>query len=491
MKKIALALAVLSAISINSNAQKFKKLPESKIEQSFVEKHIRFLASDALKGRNTGEQGNDAAAAYIAEEFRSYGVMPLGENYFQEVPFVKYAQPEDAFIKSGENVMKVNDDFLVLQGGGISEESLETIRIGYGWISEDGSHNDYENVDVKGKLVITQVGSPETKGFREMMALSAQKEELAKERGAVGMIEIFTIPAPWELLVRTFGDGKLEVKTGEKSDFTRILINSATAKKIGQEPVEIECGKISEEAAPSNNVIGMIKGTDENLKSTFVVLTAHFDHVGFREATSEDDDYIFNGARDNAIGVSGLMTAAKTLAQKPPKRSVLLIAFTGEELGLKGSNYYVQNPLVPLNKTVFNLNIDGAGYNDVTKVSGLGITRTGAEPEISKAVEALGLSLLHDPSPEMNLFDRSDNVRFAAKGIPAPSFSPGFTSFSEDMMKYYHKEADNPETLDFNYCTKFAKSFAYAARLVANKTEAPQWIEGDKYEQAGKELYGK
>lgn len=489
MKKVLLTALVLTGTALISNAQKFKKLPEAKIEQSFVEKHIRFLASDALLGRNTGDQGNNAAAAYIAEEFRSYGVLPVNGSYFQEIPFVKYTQPADATISFGDSVLTINDDFLLLNGGGLDIRSAAVARVGYGWVSEDESYNDYGNQDVEGKVVITQIGTPDTKSFRAMMAVSARKAEIAKEKGALAMIEVFTIPAPWELLVSNFGNGRVEIKPEVDDSFTRILVNASTAKRLGQKRLSIHCDELIADNAPSNNVLGLIQGTDPNLSSTYVALTAHYDHVGYREPYGEDDDYIFNGARDNAIGVAGLMTAARALAQKPPKRSVLLIAFTGEELGLKGSKYYTQNPLFPLKQTVFNLNIDGAGYNDTSLISGMGIPRTGAEPEITRAVEALGLKLLNDPSPEMGLFDRSDNVNFAIEGVPAPTLSPGFTSFTEDMMQYYHKEADNADGLDFAYCTKFAKSYAHAARLIADKTTAPVWVSGDKYEEAGKRLY--
>ena len=484
-----MVIFLLAAGSFKSNAQKYKKLPEAKIDQSFVEKHIRFLASDALMGRNTGEQGNNAAAAYIAEEFRSYGVAQVNGSYFQEIPFVRYNQPKGAQITVGDSTLKINDDFLLLNGGGLDISSAPVARVGYGWFSEDGSYNDYEGQDVTGKVVIAQIGTPFTKSFREMMSYSSQKAAIAKSKGALAMIEVFTIPAPWELLTGNFGDGRIDIKAGESDTFTRILVNATTARRLGNETLSIQCGKLIEKSTPSNNVVGLIRGTDPDLSSTYVALTAHYDHVGFREPEGEGDDYIFNGARDNAIGVAGLLTAAKSLAEKPAKRSILLIAFTGEELGLKGSKFYVENPLLPVKQTVFNLNIDGAGYNDTSIISGMGVLRTGAEPEITQAVEALGLKLLNDPSPELGLFDRSDNVNFAILGVPAPTFTPGFTSFSEDMLEYYHKEADNAESLDFAYCTKFVKSYAFAARLVGNKKTAPQWIAGDKYEAAAKKLY--
>ena len=137
------------------------------------------------------------------------------------------------------------------------------------------------------------------------------------------------------------------------------------------------------------------------------------------------------------------------------------------------------------------MNSDGAGYSDTTIVSVMGLDRTGAKSEIMEASKAFGLGVFADPSPEQGLFDRSDNVSFAKMGIPAPNFSPGFTSFSGDIMKYYHQAIDNPESINFNYLQKFCQSFTYACRLIADRPVSPFWIKGDKYEEAGNKLYNR
>ena len=202
-------------------------------------------------------------------------------------------------------------------------------------------------------------------------------------------------------------------------------------------------------------------------------------------------DTIFNGARDNAFGTVAVLAAAESFTQLKPKRSILFIAYTAEEMGLLGSRHYAEHPLVPLNKTVFNMNCDGAGYNDVTKITVIGLDRTGVKNEFMKATKAFGLTAQDDPAPEQNLFDRSDNVSLAAKGIPAPTYSPGFNAFDAEINKYYHQAADNPDNIDHNYLLKYAQSYTYAARLIANRTQAPVWIKGDKYEQAYNKLFGK
>ena len=154
-----------------------------------------------------------------------------------------------------------------------------------------------------------------------------------------------------------------------------------------------------------------------------------------------------------------------------------------------GSEYYSKNPLIPLEQTYFNFNTDGAGNNDTSIVTIIGIDRTGVTENLHKAAKAFGLEAKGDPAPEQGLYDRSDNVNFAAKGVPAIAYSPGVSGFDEELMKYYHQPADEVGTLDWEYLHKYAKSFIYAAYLIANMDSKPFWTEGDKYEAAGKTLY--
>ena len=248
-------------------------------------------------------------------------------------------------------------------------------------------------------------------------------------------------------------------------------------------------GKIDQQVK-SKNVLGIIEGTDPELRDEYVLLSAHYDHVGVKRGTN-DADTIFNGARDNAIGTSAIMLAAKYFSQNPPKRSILFAAWTAEEKGLLGSAWYSENPTIPIEQIVYNLNIDGAGYNDTTKITVIGLERTEAEGDFITAAKTFGLEAIQDPVPEQNLFDRSDNVNFAKKGVPAPTFSPGVTAFDEELMKYYHQVTDNPESVDYSYVTSYTRAFVLAAQIIANAPKAPFWKKGDKYEAAGLELYEK
>jgi Zn-dependent M28 family amino/carboxypeptidase len=200
-------------------------------------------------------------------------------------------------------------------------------------------------------------------------------------------------------------------------------------------------------------------------------------------------DSIYNGARDNAIGVTAVIDAAKYFAQYPPKRSVLFMAYAAEEVGELGSKYFAAHPTIPLKQIVYNLNIDNASYNDTSIVTVVGLGRTSADGDIKKACAAFGLTAKPDPAPEQNLFDRSDNAQLAVKGIPAPTFSLGIQKFDEEINKRYHQLSDEVGNFDLNYAMKYIHSFILAARNIADDPKQPEWKKGDKYEAASKLLY--
>jgi Zn-dependent M28 family amino/carboxypeptidase len=238
------------------------------------------------------------------------------------------------------------------------------------------------------------------------------------------------------------------------------------------------------------NVVAWIEGTDPKLKNEYILLSAHYDHVGVGTPDAQGDS-IYNGARDNAVGTVAVMNAAKYFAKNPPKRSILIALWTAEEKGLLGSAYFANNPLIPLNQIVYNLNIDNGGYNDTSRITVIGLGRTSADFLIEEAVSEFGVKAMADPSPEQGLYDRSDNVNFARKGIPAPTFSLGFTAFDDEINKYYHKAGDHVSSFDLAYAQTYWKSYILSAQKIANWDQRPIWKSGDKYEEVSKQLYGK
>lgn len=479
-------------------AQKVQDLPEYKFPQSQTSKHMNILAADEMLGRKPGQPGNLMAGRYIAEQFRALGLKPAnGDSYFQQVPLETVIPPQEGTVTTTEGNAKIGTDFVLMHGSGLQGE-YETVHLPYAWVDKDKGYDDYKDVDVKGKVIITSVGVPDAEAPNQLFASIEDKQKLAKEKGAIAIIEVFNSPRPWNMVTRYFGrpSTKLKTSAADGEEITHLWISSASAKilvanKISK--VNLEIGGRRTVEMRTYNVAGILEGSDPKLKEEYLILSAHYDHVGHGAGAGNVSagDTIFNGARDNAFGTVAVLTAAEAFAQVKSRRSILFIAYTAEEMGLLGSRYYAEHPLIPLNKTVFNMNCDGAGYNDMTRITIIGLDRTGVKEEFKTATGAFGLTAHDDPAPEQNLFDRSDNVSLAAKGIPAPTYSPGFNAFDAEINKYYHQAADNPDNIDHAYLLKYAQSYTYAARLIANRAKAPEWIKGDKYEAAFNKLFGK
>jgi hypothetical protein len=356
-----------------------------------------------------------------------------------------------------------------------------------------GKPEDLENASIKGKIVIAFCGDGESQSPQQWFSYSIEKAEKVKALGGLGLIELYSSPQiPWSLLVN-YLSGEQVILDDENDDaFTRIWMNRPADLNALQnaERLSLKIEGAVNEAFLSQNVVGYVEGSDASLKDEFVVYSAHYDHVGVGKADAEGDS-IYNGTRDNAVGTVTVLAAAQNLGQFPTRRSALFVLFTGEEKGLLGSQYFVQNAPINLNKMVYCFNSDNGGYNDTSKATIIGLTRTSAEKMIIAACKAFGLEAIEDPAPEQGLFDRSDNVNFAARGIPAPTFSMGFNAFDAEIMKYYNQPGDDPDSVDYGYLEKFFKSYVYACRMIGNADEAPFWIEGDKYYEAGINLYGK
>jgi hypothetical protein len=487
-----LLLFALIPVAFNQNAS---PLPEYKLEKETLETHLRYLASDHLQGRYVGSVGGQLAANYIAALFGVYGLKPVpgSKDFFQNIPFDKVQPPQSCTLKLADSKYVQGENMVVFWG---AKETIEAegIFVGHGWTDSASGHDDYQGVDVKGKVVFVKPGIPGTENPFEMFQYGAKKRALAKAHGAVGVVELFRMNFPWRFFKQYFNKERMDVSeelTSDNNDIFYAFIqegkpNSVMKMEEGELlPVAINNSGVKSEKIYSPNVVGLLEGIDPDLKEEYVLVSAHYDHVGVGKqggAAVTPQDSIFNGARDNAMGVVALLAAVKSLSQNPPKRSVIFLACTGEEIGMVGSKYYADHPLVPLEKTVFNLNNDGAGYNTTEKFSVIGFSRTNVSGELLKAAEAFDLTIAKDPAPEQGLYERSDNISFAKKGIPAIDFAPGISAMDESLMKYYHQVSDNPETIDFDYLLKFSQAFSLTARLISDKKETPAWKPGDRYD---------
>ena len=467
-----------------------KSLAIETVKLNTIKAHIQYIASDEMRGRDTPSPELNIAARYLATTLMRYGVKkPAGmTDYLQRVPMTTVIPPNAGSLKFADVNLALPDNFLMMKGDNLNLDG-DMIFI------NRGTEEEFNNTNVKDKIVVTFCGYEGEENPQEWFYAGKNKRELAKARGAKGLIEIYnSAQIPYKFLVRFFNRETTTVDDGEES-FPHVWVdgsNTEAVKKLkaakdlkasmsisGMEKIPVE----------TYNVVGVVEGSDPKLKEEYVIYSAHYDHVGIGRAV--EGDSIYNGSRDNAVGSVTVLSAAENLAKYPTKRSAIFIFFTGEEKGLLGSGYYADHPVIPLEKVIYCFNSDNAGYNDTSRVSIIGLTRTNAQPMIEKACATFGLKAMEDSAPEQGLFDRSDNVNFAQKGVPAPTFSLGFTAFDDTINKYYHQPQDNPETLDYDYLFKFFQSYVYACRMIGNTSESVFWKEGDKYYEAGKKLYKK
>lgn len=486
-----LLVAFVACGSLHAQKKVLQKINES-VTATETEAHLSFLASDEMRGRDTGSPEIDIAANYLVTQFKIFGVKPVSgtTTFFQEVHLDEVKPPSDAAFTIESDVLKLKDDILLING---SNANLDTdvVFIGY------GTKEDFDKYDVKNKIVLTFAGTPTTKNAVQALLTDApEKNKLATSKGAAGLVEIMALPGiPWQGLVNFLSAERMSPRKETSVNIPHFLmrnVDSQTIKSLQQ--TRSAKGKLTVtipplQPAPAKNVVGIIEGTDPDLKNEWIAISAHYDHVGVKKNNSPDS--IFNGARDNAIGTVAMLQAAKFFKSNPPKRSIVFIAVTAEEKGLLGSEWYSNHPLIPLNQIVFDYNCDGAGYNDKSIATIIDFNRTTADELLKKACQAFGLELKGDPAPEQNLYERSDNMNFAVKGVPAVNISPGIKAFDPELFKYYHQPADEVASLDMVYLEKFFRSFVYGAYLIANDKERPMWKAGDKFEATGKALYSK
>jgi len=453
---------------------------------------LRFLASDELMGRGTLRPEINIAARYISEQFRALGLkeVPGISDYFQ--PFdIKMVTPSSMGLLSvSTTTYKLGDMLLELKGGDLAIDA-PIVYLGY------GTKADFDKADVKGKILVTEMGFSDSSSMQQAFGAIGEKEIMAKERGAMALVERYRQKlVPWMPLKAYLTK---EIPTTDEGQVVPIFIvnDSTNLPSLVHDPsakASISVTGTVIRNVPAKNVMAWLEGTDAALKDQFIVLSAHYDHLGVASHPKMEEgkmDSIYNGARDNAIGTTAVIDAAAYFVQHPPKRSVLFIAYTAEEIGEIGSKYFAAHPALPLHQLVYNLNIDNANYNDTTIVTVIGLGRTSADDDIKKACAAFGLTAMPDPAPDQNFFDRSDNTNLAVKGIPAPTFSLGIKQMDAEINKRYHQLSDEVGNFNLSYAMKYINSFILAAKYIADNRTQPFWVKGDKYEGAWKTLYNR
>ncbi len=466
------------------------------VSKNGVEAKVKFLASDEMRGRETPSPEQNLAAKYLATHLMENGAsIPEGmSDYFQAVKLKTSTVATSGALTAGDTSFSLSSDFVMISSGGADVKG-ELVFVGY------GEEEDFEETDVTGKIAIVKAGTSGEKDARAAIMAGSEKRKRAKDAGAVALVELYIFPQPnWKLITYYFGSNQMMIaeQDGESDEedevsLPHIWIDAVSSEKreffenaTGEASLVVEGAKT--DVFTSKNVIGLIEGTDPKLKDEYIVFSAHYDHVGVGDLNANGDS-IFNGTRDNAVGTAAVMEAAQNIGRYPLKRSALFIYFTAEEKGLLGSRWYVNNPVVPLEKTVMSYNCDNGGYNDTTFAMIVGMSKMDIGKAMEEACNSFELEAKPDQVLDQNLFARSDHYSFARLGIPGVMFSMGATAFDEEIMKYLHQQADNPNTINYDYLHKFVSAYVLGGRILGNAKKAPSWNKGTEYYELGESLY--
>jgi len=317
---ILFTLFFLSIASLFSQTE--KEIVEATVDKNTIEGHIYFLADDLLKGRETGTPELEIAASYLANTLRSYGVQPVSKtgSYYQDVPLQRVSPPKRLLLNINGTEYKKK---VVLEASKLDFKG-EGIFLGY------GLEDDYKGKNVTEKMVYIKAGSPKTSDARSAFGLRETKMEQAKKAGALGIIEFVQTPNNiWEYIEHNFNSDRLELATSKVENtkkgkgFVYLWLhdeNSSFITSLSTEKsirTELSVTDKTTEMVTSKNVIGMVEGTDPVLKNEFIIYSAHYDHVGIG-TPDESGDIIYNGARDNAVGTTTVLSMAENLANTPP-----------------------------------------------------------------------------------------------------------------------------------------------------------------------------
>lgn len=483
---------ILIFVTLFSSAQNavIKNISETNPPEVAL-KPLRFLASDELMGRSAMRPEADIAARYISELFRSFGLKEVKgtTDYFQEFDIKLEKRPDQGGLTIAGTHFKMMESLLSYEGNDTTI-TAPVVYVGF------GMEKDLGNIDLKGKIVVSDFGENENSTLSEALTALYFKKRIAfAQKGALAVIERFKdIGMSWEMLREAATQEILE----KNNSGIRILYVNDAENIIPEIPAdtraELSVQNKRIRTVKAKNVMGYIEGTDPKLKHEYILLSAHYDHIGIaaKPVTAEGKtDSICNGARDNAVGVASLISASRYFAKHPPKRSVLFISYGAEEVGLVGSKYFVGNPPLPLSQIVFNLNNDNTGYNNTSSISVLGSGRTTADDDIRRAAASYQFDFLPELFPEERRFMRSDNFPLAQAGIPAITFTMAIDSINRNAQLHYHSVLDEVENMDLEYVLKFIHSYILAAKNIADNPKQPTWTEGQEFEEAWKKLYGK
>jgi Zn-dependent M28 family amino/carboxypeptidase len=531
-----LSVVIFSCCSGNKSSI---QLALNSITEDDLRKNISTLASDEFLGRGPASLGEERTINFLQDQFKQMGLKPgHGNSYFQEVPLVKITTETGvkAQIKGKDKSIDLNfaKDFVIGTTRIVNNTSIqnsEMVFAGYGIVAPEYNWNDYADLNVKGKTVVVLINDPGfatgDKALFEGKTMTyygrwTYKFEEAARQGATGLLIIHeTEPAayPWAVVENSWTGTRFYIQTPDKNmsncEFNG-WITSETAQKMFElagmdyktlsnsackrdfKPVNLPLKfsasfKSKTDYIKSKNVIAVLTGSER--PDEYIVYSAHWDHFGSKHVAQGDS--IWNGALDNGTGVGGLLSLAKAFSNLPasPKRSVVFISVTCEESGLLGSDYYVHNPIFPLNKTVADINMDGLNiWGKMKDITIVGYRDSELDDYAEEIIKENGRYVVPDPTPEKGSYFRSDHFSFAKAGVPSLSFAKGIDNIEHGkrwtldetekwIKENYHKPSDeyNAATWKFDGMIDDLKIIFEVGYKLCSIDKFPNWVSNSPY----------
>lgn len=524
-----LAPAQTTPLTIPNEAQQAAR----QVRPEAIEAHMRYLSDDKLAGRRPGTPGFELAAQYVESQFKTLGFKPAGQRgtFRQAVPLRKAQVREEAstmaLIQNGRDQQLTYGKNFILSlnfGQATSEVSAPVVFVGFGVSAPELGYDDYAGIDVRGKIVACFNGAPATFPSNQRAYTGSAKQEIAAARGAVGLIT-FSLPTdvrariesnaprnrqaiyrwtdPKGQTQRTFPQLRVIASLGDST--ARSLFANSTKSF---EEARLAANKSQPQAFPLNlsvrartqtdlndgligeNIVGMLPGSDPKLRNEYVVYVSHLDHLGVGRVVKGDS--INNGAHDNASGVSINLEAARLFASLPkkPRRSIVFVAVTGEEMGLLGSDYFASNPTIPKASIVANLCLDMPFFfHPLLDIVPYGSEHSSMKGAVDAAAQFVGVKIAKDPIPEQAVFMRSDHFSFVRQGILAIYIKSGSTTGDDrDGTKlnldwratvYHTPQDDMNQPFDWNAAARHVQLQFLIGYLTAQSDSRPVWNEGD------------
>jgi Zn-dependent M28 family amino/carboxypeptidase len=498
--------------------------------------HVEALANDGMEGRDTGSPAHKRAAEYVAAQFRKAGLEPAGvDGYIQPVDFKTRRIVESAsslsLVRDGraEPLVLGTDANISMRIDPAPRLDAPLVFAGYGLNIPERDINDLQGLNLTGAVVVYIASMPKSLPgpLQAHFGSAAERWKMYKAAGAIGTIGIAnpkTMEVPWErsTLARlqpsmSLADVSLDDAAGQQ---LAVTMNPAHADKLfagsGHTVAELLALVDAEKAVPtfplpariqattsvaraqvtSQNVAGILRGSDASRRNEYVVLSAHLDHVGIGEPINGDK--IYNGAMDNASGVAAILEVAAMLRNSGarPSRSILFLAVTGEEKGELGSRYFAAHPTLPNGSIVADINTDMFLPLFPLKIlMVLGLDESDLGKDIRATARELGLEVQADPEPQRNRFVRSDQYSFIRTGIPSLSMKVGYKENSPEAAiaakwtaERYHAPSDDlAQPVDLSAADKYVDMLGNLALRIANRADKPQWNDSSFFKRfAGK-----